>query len=205
MWFSIQFLWAWFPTTYIFQLSFRIKSCGQLYSSSIKQTSPDLTTLANQPRWEEGWKDNSAHPDKSPPFNLPGADKSPPRTICSFSPLMVSLSGIINPPRPISRAFAWGQRRRFSGSGLLFIFEEVSYLNLLTILALSKAVRANNIATQIIDYGNFLLLSSSPMFNRVQSRRQGPQIGWWTRLTGRKEGRNHFQGWRQRQTEVKRG
>ena len=23
---------------------------------------------------------------------------------------------------------------------------------------------------------------------------QGPQIGWWTRLTGRKEGRNHFQG-----------
>ena len=41
--------------------------------------------------------------------------------------------------------------------------------------------------------------TSEEKFNRgwgVPRGDRGPQIGWWTRLTGRKEGRNHFQGYR---------
>ena len=117
--FSVQVLCAWFLFTFLFpdnQLSFRAKSCGQLFTAAIVSLWNRLhLTWPPQPInrvQEEGWKDNNAHPDKSPPSSR--ADKSPPRTICPFSPLMVSLSAIINPPRPISTALAWGQPGDFA-------------------------------------------------------------------------------------------
>ena len=116
--FSVQVLCAWFLFTFLFpdnQLSFRAKSCGQLFTAAIVSLWNRLhLTWPPQPInrvHEEGWKDNNAHPDKSPPSSR--ADKSPPRTICPFSPLMVSLSAIINPPSPHFHSPCLGADRRF--------------------------------------------------------------------------------------------
>ena len=125
---------------------------------------------------------------------------------------MVSLSAIINPPRPISTALARGQPGNFASkldSGYrqrpfpaAFFFGKYRYF-------IQMFLAIEQVCLEIIYIATRIMAASCCCHHPCCTTEKrssiggggchtrgdrGPQIGWWTRLTGRKEGRNHFQG-----------